>query len=50
VFEHADEADAPANSRKRADAVTVIRAWRDGLDLVLFDGGGWVLLFVGWFE
>ena len=50
VFEHADEADAPAHSRKRADAATVIRAWRDGLDLVPLEGGGWAPLPAGWLE
>jgi len=33
---------------KRAEAATVIRAWRDGLDLVPLDGGGWASLPTGW--
>ena len=33
---------------KRADAETVLRAWRDGLDLVPLDGGGWAPLPAGW--
>jgi superfamily II DNA or RNA helicase len=53
VFEHADEAgddESTSSSRKRADAATVIRAWRDGLDLVPLDGGGWAPLPAGWLE
>jgi superfamily II DNA or RNA helicase len=54
VFEHADDEDATpaANSsnKKRADAATVIRAWRDGLDLVPLEGGGWAPLPAGWLE
>ncbi|HYO93601.1 MAG TPA: SNF2-related protein, partial [Polyangiaceae bacterium] len=37
-------AEAPA----RADAVTVLRAWRDGLDLVPLQGGGWAPLPAAW--
>jgi superfamily II DNA or RNA helicase len=33
---------------RRADAATVIRAWRDGLDLVPLEGGGWAPLPAGW--
>jgi superfamily II DNA or RNA helicase len=33
---------------KRADAAAVMRAWRDGLDLVPVDGGGWAPLPVDW--
>ena len=52
VFEHADDADDgdDAGTRKRADASTVIRAWRDGLDLVPLEGGGWAPLPAGWLE
>lgn len=54
VFEHADEGDDETSSsstnRKRADAATVIRAWRDGLDLVPLEGGGWAPLPSGWLE
>jgi superfamily II DNA or RNA helicase len=57
VFEHADSASdgdevstAVSAKGKRADAATVIRAWRDGLDLVPLDGGGWAPLPAGWLE
>ena len=55
VFEHApgaddDTSDDANGTRKRADAATVIRAWRDGLDLVPLDGGGWAPLPAGWLE
>jgi superfamily II DNA or RNA helicase len=55
VFEHADDVGAEGSTasnstRKRADAATVIRAWRDGLDLVPLDGGGWAPLPAGWLE
>ncbi|MDP9152119.1 MAG: DEAD/DEAH box helicase, partial [Myxococcota bacterium] len=33
---------------KHADAATVIRAWRDGLDLVPLEGGGWAPLPADW--
>jgi superfamily II DNA or RNA helicase len=33
---------------RRADAATVMRAWRDGLDLVPLDGGGWAPLPTSW--
>jgi superfamily II DNA or RNA helicase len=39
--------DAP---QKSADAATVIRAWRDGLDLVPLTGGGWAPLPADWLE
>jgi superfamily II DNA or RNA helicase len=53
IFEHADEVDGEettSSSKKRADAATVIRAWRDGLDLVPLEGGGWAPLPAGWLE
>jgi superfamily II DNA or RNA helicase len=58
VFEHAADLDddgepistKDAHQRKRADAATVIRAWRDGLDLVPLEGGGWAPLPAGWLE
>ena len=56
VFEHAADLDddgepiATKEPKKRADAATVIRAWRDGLDLVPLDGGGWAPLPAGWLE
>ncbi|MDB4944658.1 MAG: hypothetical protein JWP97_4192 [Labilithrix sp.] len=46
VFEH----EAGEGTKKRADAATVIRAWRDGLDLVPLDGGGWAPLPSDWLE
>ena len=33
---------------KRADAAAVLRAWRDGLELVPLDGGGWAPLPADW--
>jgi len=33
---------------KHANGATVIRAWRDGLDLVPLDGGGWAPLPADW--
>ncbi|HEY8943571.1 MAG TPA: DEAD/DEAH box helicase [Polyangiaceae bacterium] len=33
---------------KRADAASVLRAWRDGLDLVPLEGGGWAPLPEAW--
>ena len=56
VFEHASELDddgepiSTKDPKKRADAATVIRAWRDGLDLVPLEGGGWAPLPAGWLE
>ena len=45
VFEHEETSEQPA---RRADAGTVLRAWRDGLDLVPLEGGGWAPLPVDW--
>lgn len=51
VFEHeGSEVDDSTANKKRADAATVIRAWRDGLDLVPLEGGGWAPLPAGWLE
>ena len=56
VFEHAADLDddgepiSTKEPKKRADAATVIRAWRDGLDLVPLEGGGWAPLPAGWLE
>ena len=56
VFEHAADLDddgepiSTKDPKKRADAATVIRAWRDGLDLVPLEGGGWAPLPAGWLE
>ena len=33
---------------KRADPALVMRAWKDGLDIVPLDGGGWAPLPAGW--
>jgi superfamily II DNA or RNA helicase len=35
---------------RRADGATVIRAWKDGLDLVPLEGGGWAPLPLDWLE
>jgi superfamily II DNA or RNA helicase len=37
-----------ASTRKRAGAAGVVRAWRDGLDLVPLEGGGWAPLPADW--
>lgn len=50
VFEREGEDGADSKTSKRADAAAVIRAWRDGLDLVPLDGGGWAPLPAGWLE
>ncbi len=47
IFE-CETGDSDEASPKRADAATVLRAWRDGLDLVPLDGGGWAPLPAGW--
>jgi superfamily II DNA or RNA helicase len=49
VFE--TEPDESGNVRsKRASSANVLQAWRDGLDLVPLDGGGWAPLPAGWLE
>lgn len=50
VFEvEGDDQGAATNGEKvRADAAVVMRAWRDGLELVPLDGGGWAPLPVDW--
>jgi hypothetical protein len=48
TFECEPEGPNPDQSPRRADAATVIRAWRDGLDLVPLDGGGWAPLPSDW--
>jgi superfamily II DNA or RNA helicase len=46
VFETAEGEDgAPP---KRAEAAAVLRAWRDGLELVPLEGGGWAPLPADW--
>ena len=47
VFE-CDAEDGDDSAPKRADSATVLRAWRDGLDLVPLDGGGWAPLPADW--
>jgi superfamily II DNA or RNA helicase len=47
VFEGTQE-ERDRSSEKSADSSTVIRAWRDGLDLVPLIGGGWAPLPVDW--
>ncbi len=36
------------STRRHADAAGVVRAWRDGLDLVPLQGGGWAPLPADW--
>jgi superfamily II DNA or RNA helicase len=42
-----DESDGESTPR-RAEAASVMRAWRDGLDLVPLEGGGWAPLPADW--
>jgi superfamily II DNA or RNA helicase len=46
VFEN--EETGVSGGRRRADPALVLRAWRDGLDIVPLDGGGWAPLPAGW--
>jgi SNF2 family DNA or RNA helicase len=48
LFETEEDGDDEGNARKRADAASVLRAFRDGLDLVPLDGGGWAPLPAAW--
>jgi superfamily II DNA or RNA helicase len=48
LFECDGDGDGEGSPPKRADAATVLRAWRDGLDLVPLEGGGWAPLPAGW--
>ncbi len=54
VFEHDDAAVSSdgekqeQNDKRRADPALVLRAWRDGLDIVPLEGGGWAPLPAGW--
>ena len=50
VFECEPEEGSTTATIRRTDAATVIRAWRDGLDLVPLEGGGWAPLPAGWLE
>ncbi len=45
VFETEEGAEG---GQKRADAASVLRAFRDGLDLVPLEGGGWAPLPAAW--
>lgn len=46
VFEHGASETSPET--KRAEPSLVLRAWRDGLDAVPLEGGGWAPLPAGW--
>ncbi len=48
LFECEAEGPKGPEPAKRADAETVMRAWRDGLDLVPLQGGGWAPLPLDW--
>ncbi|MCW5831561.1 MAG: DEAD/DEAH box helicase [Labilithrix sp.] len=48
VFEHEDDAGAAPSEKKAAEPSLVLRAWRDGLDIVPLEGGGWAPLPAGW--
>lgn len=47
VFEHTDGAEGSPEA-KRAEPSLVLRAWRDGLEIVPLEGGGWAPLPAGW--
>jgi superfamily II DNA or RNA helicase len=48
-FETEDD-DEVALPARRASVAAVFSAWRDGLELVPLDGGGWAPLPAGWLE
>lgn len=55
VFEHeesgvggAKQGEQENGEKRRADPSLVLRAWRDGLDIVPLEGGGWAPLPAGW--
>lgn len=49
VFDLELETTEPGTATpKRADAALVMRAWKDGLDVVPLEGGGWAPLPAGW--
>jgi superfamily II DNA or RNA helicase len=52
VFEHepAEEQKEGQASPKRADVELVMRAWRDGLDVVPLQDGGWAPLPAAWLD
>ena len=47
IFEHEGEGEDEQPVR-RTDGAVVLRAWRDGLDLVPLEGGGWAPLPLDW--
>jgi superfamily II DNA or RNA helicase len=50
LFEHEEGArgEGTDGERRRADPELVLRAWRDGLDTVPLEGGGWAPLPAAW--
>ncbi|HTQ47848.1 MAG TPA: SNF2-related protein, partial [Polyangiaceae bacterium] len=42
------DSDGDGETMKRAEAAGVMRAWRDGLDVVPLEGGGWAPLPADW--
>ena len=48
LFEAPVDGDDAAGPPKRAEAAAVLRAWRDGLELVPLEGGGWAPLPADW--
>ncbi len=48
VLFECDSDDTEASPPKRAEAAAVLRAWRDGLELVPLEGGGWAPLPADW--
>jgi len=50
LFETTGDDGEPGKSPRRAEAAAVMRAFRDGLDLVPLDDGGWAPLPIGWLQ
>jgi superfamily II DNA or RNA helicase len=48
LFESTAESDDETAPPKRAEAAAVLRAWRDGLELVPLEDGGWAPLPADW--
>jgi SNF2 family DNA or RNA helicase len=52
IFETPPDAEGESGGKpgapKRAEAAAVLRAWRDGLELVPLEGGGWAPLPADW--
>ena len=48
VLFEVDDGDDAKTPTRRASAVAVIRAWKDGLELVPLEGGGWAPLPADW--